>query len=280
MNTHLEHRTNLLARDNLTLAYVSSLFIAFLMTVASVAGLLGGTAIYPTDELLQSFRPNDAVNLLFGLPVLLGSLWLSSKGRLVGLLAWSGTLFYVLYNYIVYLFGVPFSAVFLLYLMLVVLSTYTLIGLVATIDGKKVRRRLSGALPEKAAGGVLTCFGVLFLFRVISLMANALITPTAIAATEFSVSIADFITAPAWIIAGVILWRRETFGYVIGVGVLLQANMLFAGLILFLLLQPFLTTAPFNRADVFAVLMMGLACFMPLALLSRDMMTYRSSSTV
>jgi hypothetical protein len=254
---------------NLKLVYMLSLVVAIFMTVASAAGLLCQPRIYPTDELLQSFVPNDVVNLAIGVPILLGSMWLTRRGKLVGLLFWPGALFYVLYNYIAYLFGMPLNVLFLPYLTLVALSTYTMIGLVASIDGKVVQQRLSGVVPEKVAGGVLVGFGVAFFLRVIGAIVDALISETAIPATELSVLISDFLLAPAWVIGGVLLWQRKALGYVSGAGLLSQASMLFVGLIIFLLLQPLLTAAPFALADVIVVFILGLICFIPFGLFVR-----------
>ncbi|MDH5459115.1 MAG: hypothetical protein OEY26_10400, partial [Nitrospinota bacterium] len=120
-----------ITRD-LTLAYMLSLIIALVMTVASVIGFLYRTVIYPTDELLLNRVPTDGVNLVVGLPILLGSMWLARRGKLIGLLCWPGALFYVLYIYVPYVIGVPFNALFLPYIALVTLSAYTLIGLVAS----------------------------------------------------------------------------------------------------------------------------------------------------
>jgi hypothetical protein len=277
MNTNQERYANLPIRRNLTLAYVLSLVIALLMIAAAVAGLLYRSVIYPTDELLQSFMPNDVVNLLIGVPILLGSMWLAQRSQLIGLLIWPGALLYVLYNYLAYVFGMPFNMVFLLYLTLVTLSAYTIIGLVASIDGTAVQGQLTGVVPERAAGGVLAGLGVLFSLRVISVMVGALVNQTQIATTELPVLISDFIISPALIIGGVLLWRREALGYVTGMGLLFQSSMLFIGLIIFMLLQPLLTAAPFILTDVVVVFIMGLVCFIPFALFVRGVVSNRSS---
>jgi hypothetical protein len=56
---------------------------------------------------------------------------------------------------------------------------------------------------------------------------------------------------------------------VAGLGLLFQGSMLFIGLIIFLLLQPLLTSAPFSIVDVIVVLVMGLICFIPFGLFVR-----------
>jgi hypothetical protein len=262
------------------LIYILSFIIAIFMAAASIAGLLYQTVIYPTDELLQSFLPTDVTVLFIGLPMLLGSMWLTWRGKLIGLLFWPGALFFVLYNYIVYVFAMPLNVAFLLHLALVMLSVYTLIGLVASINGEVVKQRLTDAVPERLAGGVLAGLGLLFFLRVLGVMVNVLISQTPIPEVEIALNSSDFITSPAWIVWGVLLWRRKAFGYVTGLGLLFQASMLFIGLIILMLVQPFLTNEPFALVDVVVVFVMGLICFIPFALFVRGVATNRKSSSV
>ena len=276
MNTNQENSGNLPIRFNLTLVYVISLVIAVLMAIASVAGLLYQSVIYPTDELLESFVPNDVVNLFIGLPILIGSMWLVWRGKLIGLLLWPGAFFYVFYTYLVYVFSMPFNVAFLLHLTLVTLSADTMIGLVASIDGKEVQHRLAGAVPERAGGGVVAGLGILFFVRVIGVLVSALIGQTPVAGTELALHITDFMIAPTWIIGGVLLWRREALGYVTGLGLLFQASMLFIGLIFVLILQPFITAAQFELIDVLVVFVMGMVCFIPFALFVRGTASRRN----
>lgn len=273
MNTIRDHNGSLPVTRDLVPAYALTLTIAILVTAASVAGILYRAVIYPTDELLRNLVPNDVVNLFIGLPILLGSMWLARRGELLGLLFWPGALFFVLYNYIVYLFAMPLTAVFLIHLTLVTLSVYTAIGLVASIDGKAVQRRLTGAVPERVAGGVLVAFGLLFCSRVIGVVASALGSQQAVAGTELALLTSDFLISPALIVGGVLLWRREALGYVVGLGLLFQASMLFIALIAFLLLQPLLTSAPFAPADIVVIAIMGLICSIPFALFVRGVLT-------
>jgi hypothetical protein len=260
-------------RHDLTLAYALSSVIALIMALASVAGLLYQTEVYPTDKLLQTFVSNDVVNLVIGVPILLGSMWLARRGQLIGLLCWPGALFYVVYTYILYVFGMPLNWAFLAYLALLALSVYTMTSLVASIDGTAVRRRLNGAVPVRVAGGVLAGLGALFFLRVIGVLLAALISQTPVPDTELAPLVTDFLITPAWVIGGLLLWRREALGYVAGTGLLFQASTLFMGLIMFILLQPLLTDAPFMLADLVTVSIMGLVCFIPFALFVRGVIS-------
>jgi hypothetical protein len=275
MNTDQERGSRLPTRHNLKMAYALSFIIAIVMAAVSLGGLVYGADLYPTDDLLQALVPTDIVNLVLGLPILLGSIWLARRGKLIGLLLWPGALLFVLYNYLAYVLVVPFNVAFLLDLALVTLSAYTLIGLVASIDGESVQRRLAGAVPERVAGGIVAGLGLLFTLRAIGVLAGALASQTSMAETELAPNVADLLIAPAWVIGGVLLWRREAFGYVSGLGLLFSVSMLFIGLIVFLLVQPFLTAAPFALVDVVVVLILGLIGFVPFALFVRGVLSGR-----
>lgn len=84
MNARKETTARLPVRRSLSFVYITSLVIAALMTTASMAGLLDQARVYPTDELIQSFLPNDVVNLLIGLPIMAGSMWLARRGLSAG----------------------------------------------------------------------------------------------------------------------------------------------------------------------------------------------------
>ena len=99
-------------KQDIKLSYINSFIIATLMTVSSVLGLLLRDQMYPSEELVLAFLPNDIVNLVIGLPILLVSMWLTSRGKLLSLLFWPGALFYVVYNYLIYVFAMPLNVAF------------------------------------------------------------------------------------------------------------------------------------------------------------------------
>ena len=107
---------------NLKIWYLLSLIIALFVALVSIIGLLYKDSIYLSEDLLQTFIPNDIINLIIGLPFLLISLWLTKKGKIIGLLCWPGALFYILYIYLPYILSVPFNVLFLPYLIIFSLS--------------------------------------------------------------------------------------------------------------------------------------------------------------
>ncbi len=266
---------NLPCKFDLRLIFISSIIITVLMAVASLAGVFNGDSIYPSDELRQSFLPNDVVNLGIGLPILIISMILAWRGRLIGLLFWPGALFFVFYNYLVYVFVMPPGLPFLLHLVLVSMSVYTMTALITAIDTQAVQQRLTGVVPERLSGGVLAGLGALFLLRVIGTIVGSISGGASIPQTELALHFADFMLSPALIIGGVSLWRRKGLGYVAGLGLLFQTSMLFIGLIVFLLIQPLITDTPFALVDTVVIFVMGLICFIPFGLFVRGVLKER-----
>jgi len=265
-------------RGDLRLDYIVSLIVALLMTIASVIGLFFPRVIYLTDDAFQSFVVNDVVNLFIGLPILLVSMWLTRRGKLVGLLFWPGALLYSLYNYTAYIFGMPFSLITFAYVALVLLSAYGALDLYTKIDGITVKEQLTGAVPVRITGWILIIFGLLFTFRAISMLLEASKGQALLGVSEIGVLIADLVLSAIWIVCGVLLLRRKPLGFVSGLGLLFSASMLFIGLIMFLVLQPFLTEAPFDLVAVFSVFLMGLICFIPFGLYLRGVLSGGKSS--
>jgi hypothetical protein len=239
------------------------------MGVLSLFGLLFPESIYKTEVLIQSYFTNDIVNLILGLPILLGSMWLTNRGKLVGLLFWPGALLYIIYNYIAYVFGRPFDIFTFAYLALILISAYSIYDLMRKIDSNSVKQQLAGAVAEKLAGWFLLTFGILFLLRAATILIGARLNQAVLPLTEIGVSIADIVISILWIIGGILLIRIKPLGYIAGLGLLFAASMLFVGLIIILIIQPVLTTAPFSPIDIIVVALMGLILSIPFFLFLR-----------
>jgi len=253
-------------KHDLTTIYILSCAVAILMTVASVSSLLHPERVYQTADLVRALATNDALDLLVGLPMLLGSMLAARRGSFTGLLLWPGALLYVLYNYLPPLLCVPRGAVFGMELALVAVTAYATVALLVAIDGAEVRKRLVGAVPNRTAGGVLAALGTLTLARVIELA----IRGASISSAEIALSVTDLLMSPLWIIGGVLLWRRASLGFAAGLGLLFQGSMLFVALIALLLAQRS------SLKDLLVVAAMGLIVFVPFGLFARGVARSRS----
>jgi hypothetical protein len=249
--------------------YTLSQMVAILMAVASLAGLLFQSAVYPGEALRRAFFANDLVNLLIGLPILLGSMWFARRGSLVALLFWPGALFYITYNYIAYTAALISVPQIVLYLALAILSLYTIFRLLSSVDAKAMEVQLKGAVPERLGGGTLVGLGGLFFVQAIAQAVVILSGQPAPQGATVPTLVADLVTTPAWIVGGVLLWRKQALGYVSGTGLLFQASMLFIGLLIFFIMQPIVAGVPFPANDFIVIAVMSLFCLIPLGLFLR-----------
>jgi hypothetical protein len=267
-----------------TLAYRTSLLIALLTVVVSAAGLAWGTSLYGVESnralgvsastagvLVPGFLVQDIFNLVVGLPILLGVLWLGRRGSLIGLLLWPGALLYLADTYVHYLVGAPFSAAFLGYVAIVALSAYTTIGLVASIDGDIVRHRLGGAVRPRLVGGLLVGLALLTFGQDASgAVVTALAGGPPIDPLARGVWIDDLtLGVPAMLIVGGLLWRRAALGYVAAAGLLLSFGMTSVVIAAMIALQPVLTGAPIDEATVMGLLIFGAVSLAPILLFGR-----------
>ena len=249
-----------------------AIVVAVLMAVMSLIGLIFTDRIYPTDELSYSYLTNDLINLLIGLPILLGVIWLARRGKLVGLLFWPGALLYALYNYTAMLVGVPFGWPTLVFAALVLLNTYLLFDLLRSIDGEAVQTRLKGAIFEKFSGGALALFGVLFFFLAAGVVGEAGASQ-AVAMPDVGVAVADMVLSAFLVAGGVLFFLRKPLGYAGGPGMLFAAMMLFIAVILVVTIRPYLSGAAFNWSDLIALGSMAIVCFIPFGLMTRGIVS-------
>jgi hypothetical protein len=235
------------------------------MTIASVVGLLYQGTVYPTQELRDWLVANDTFNLVVGLPLLLVPMWLARSGKLIGLLCWLGALFYVLYVYLAYLIAVPFAVLFLPHLLLATMGAYSLIALVASIDGETVRQRLMGTIPARAAGAILLALATLIILRQMALIVTALVSRSSPSPAELAQWVDDFAVAcPALLVVGVEVWQRKALGYVGGAGLLLAYMALALSL-----LPTMLIASPVDVGGIIIVVIMAALCAAPFAFFVR-----------
>ena len=152
-------------KGNLQLVYFLSSLIACLFGFTSISGILLGSAIYPTEELFNNFISNDVVNLLIGLPIIVFSIVLIFRGKLIGLLFLPGSLLFVVYNYLIYILAMPLNWVTPFYLILIISSVYAIIKFFRLLNGEKIQQRLTGVVHERISGVILVALGLLFMFQ-------------------------------------------------------------------------------------------------------------------
>jgi hypothetical protein len=119
-----------------------SILAALLAVAGSVVGLADGR-IYArlTPVFLPQALAQDVANLVIASPALLVLAALALRGSLRAYLLWLGVLTFTVYNYVIYTFSIPFGPLFLLWVAVLGLSFFTLLGGVAAVDHAAVAAR-------------------------------------------------------------------------------------------------------------------------------------------
>ena len=116
-----------------------SIGAALLAITGSVIGLTV-ESIYAdlTPAFLPQALAQDIANLGIAAPAMLILAALSLRGSLRSYLLWLGVLTFTVYNYVIYTFSIPFGPLFLLWVAVLGLCIYALIGGVTAVDHRLV----------------------------------------------------------------------------------------------------------------------------------------------
>jgi hypothetical protein len=205
-------------------AEILSEVVLLLMVVQAALGLAVG-GLYPEQTwAVAAFRGNDLVTLLVAAPALAVAM-LASRHRAssASVLVWLGMLHYGVYNYAYYAFGAAFSPVFLLHVGALVASICGLLMLATSIDAGHTARGVAGGTRGRVVAGFTTAVGVALIaawggislrFAATGTLPANTMPPSAV---HLVYAIDLSLLAPVFLVAGVLLWRREPWGAVLAV---------------------------------------------------------------
>jgi hypothetical protein len=203
-------------------AYILSILITILATIASLGGLLFKDLYRDNAFVKTTWLGNDLVTLLIAVPVLITALAFSARGSVKAQLVWMGVLDYMLYNYAFYLFGAAFNAFFLIYTTLLALSIFALIFGLVNFDVNGIKHQFRDRTPVKWTGGyflfVASGLGLVYVIQSIGfIMSGQLPSIVTITAHPTNVVFAlDLTLLVPWLVIGAMwLMKRQPWGYVI-----------------------------------------------------------------
>jgi hypothetical protein len=142
--------------------------IAFLAAIAAGVGFFIDDFYRDAPANAAQAVGQDLITLVVALPVLVVSAILALRGSMRAHLVWLGALGYLVYTYASYALAIEFNSLFLVYVALLGLSLYTLIGGLATTDFAKIKAHFSRGTPVKAVSIFLGVVAVLFYFMWLS----------------------------------------------------------------------------------------------------------------
>ena len=253
-------------------AFKRDVSIEALAAIIGLAAILGITfedsyVDHSDDSMHKAFVPNDTINLLFGIPMLLVS---SNKKLLL-----PGALAYHLYSSLTYVLALRHNPNSIFFLHLAVLyialeelwsSCYDALTMVRAADSTRAGASMSQL---RWSGVVLMFWGSLFFLRA---GVGLCFTEMGIRdETESAIHVADLAIGPCWLLGGWRLYHRPhcPSQLVLGLSLLYQASTLFIGLILLLLIRPWiLEDNKLEREDILVVSLMSLTVILPFVLVN------------
>ncbi|MDF1575592.1 MAG: hypothetical protein P1P86_10435 [Bacteroidales bacterium] len=131
---------------NIKILRILTILLAISLSVVSIAGgFFPGTYARDNPSLGAQGAGQDLVDLFLGVPLLLISFYYTARGSRAAALIYGGTLFYIMYSFVIYCFGFHFNRFFLLYCLTLSLSLYAFILFFSELRQQKVERWFEGA---------------------------------------------------------------------------------------------------------------------------------------
>ncbi len=191
-------------------------------TVRGEEAVYQGSGLYHWDPawLAKEGAVWDTINLFIGLPLLALAIYLSQRNSLRGRLLLGGLLFYYFYVYLLSMTGYAFNRMFLVYVAIMACSGVGFFLNLHSIDVAQLPARISPRFPRRLFIGFTFVMSALLLFlwmgRILPIMASdRLPADMAGLATLQSQGVDLGIIVPLLLSAGILLWRRSPWGYLL-----------------------------------------------------------------
>jgi hypothetical protein len=205
-------------------AYVLSALVVAVTVASSILGLLVDGLYHEGRWAAEAFRGGDLVTLVVAAPLLAFSLVQTLGGSRRWPAIWIGMLGYCVYNYAFYVFGASFNDAFLLHILAMSLSLYAIALGLPALDWRPVGERLRLDRWAGWIGGILIAVGVLQGAAWVGLIVRNVLTgevleqiPVRGQHLVFALDLT--LMMPALVIAGILLVRRTTMGFLLGTAV-------------------------------------------------------------
>jgi hypothetical protein len=219
------------ASRSLHAARVLSAILVGLLATASGAGLLVDYLYQDPVPVAAMFRGYDLIALIIIAPLLAVTLLPALRRSVRAQLLWTGGLAYAVYHSAMYVFGAKFNDIFLVHVAVFSLSVFAFGLAIANLDVPGIARRFSDRTPARSIAAILLLLSAtLALFWMvpsirfaitgeIPMESSELIVPTATTHLGWVLDLS--LLVPAYALAGILLWRRAPWGYVLATVVLI-----------------------------------------------------------
>jgi hypothetical protein len=142
--------------------YVLSLLLLIAAGCATIASLARPDLIHGPAVSVGSLRGTALVVLVVAMPLLALSMAAVRRGSTLALLGWLGSVGYIGYQSVLFLFGSPFNGLFPAYLGMLSFAGWTLVTMAPVLPVAEIAGRFGPRTPVRAVAGYLTVMTLLF----------------------------------------------------------------------------------------------------------------------
>lgn len=199
-----------------------TLIVAILALIASLGGIFIDGLYRDNSSIKTGWFANDIVTIPMVIFLIISFL-LQKRGDERPMLVWMGLMFYMCYNYALYLFGAKFNAFFLIYVALFSLSLYAIIIGLLNTNVHAIHESVRFRKRQRWISGFLFLLAIpLFVVEVKQCLTfifsnSAPEVPTLILALDLSTII------PTTILASILLWKNRPWGNVLAAMMLVKS---------------------------------------------------------
>jgi hypothetical protein len=205
--------------------------------------IYGGVGPYQYDNTFKAigFRSFDWVSLVIVSPLFVLGILQYQRGQLRGKLLLAALFTYLAYIYLIGVMGNIFNTMFLAWTALFSIGLFGLYLVLAGLDMADLSEKLAPGFPRKSVSAYVIVVGLILLLQYLSEIISAYATGTPPPSLDHytTLELASLelgIMVPLHLISGVVLWRKNAWGYVIATLLVFASFMVFMALSVSLLL--------------------------------------------
>ncbi len=209
-------------RHHLAIPFVLSSGLVVVTTIVTAIGVFNPGIFRDPAMTAGNARGTALVMLVVAVPLLAGSLVLTARGSARAGLVWIGSLGYLLYNSVLFCFAMAFNRLFLLNVAMFALALWSVVAVMTRVDPSVLRERFRETTPVRLIAGYVIVTALLTYLAWLRDIVPALVDNTVPSSLERTVMLTNpievmdlSISLPLMILAGVWLWQRKPWGYLL-----------------------------------------------------------------
>ncbi|HYM85081.1 MAG TPA: hypothetical protein VEY67_13130 [Candidatus Dormibacteraeota bacterium] len=209
--------------------WVLSGLLLVVTALATISALAMPEILHGPAVMIGSMRGTALIVLVIAIPLLLLAIGTVRSGGVLPMAAWIGSVAFIAYQGWMFLFGLPFNGLFLVYVAMFAFAFWALVALLVRVPAEGYASSFAPTLPARPLAGwmIASClaFYALWLKNVVPALSDsaspAFLQGTGmVTATNYVLDMALFL--PFTIVVAVSFWRRSPWGLLVGGAMLLM----------------------------------------------------------